>query len=63
MIEKTMLLHIRNQYPKVNQKSEYRKISSHVSQYKHKGVYFRDLGYYNKHKKRGIIKHIFTLTS
>ena len=28
MIENTLLLHIRNQYPKVNQKSEYRKISS-----------------------------------
>ena len=28
MIENTLLLHIRNKYPKVNQKSEYRKISS-----------------------------------
>ena len=28
MIENTLLLHIRNQYPKVNQKSEYRQISS-----------------------------------
>ena len=27
MIENTLLLHIRNQYPKVNQKSEYRKIA------------------------------------
>ena len=28
MIENTLLFHIRNQYPKVNQKSEYRKICS-----------------------------------
>ena len=28
MIEKALLLHIRNQYPKVNQQLEYRKICS-----------------------------------
>ena len=28
MIENTLLFHIRNQYPKVNQKSEYREICS-----------------------------------